>query len=73
MSPLIIADSCPVVLAHALMAGSMFVTITFMVATLLLFAAIGWQRWQRARRIERMRQREIERNTPRRLRKKTGV
>jgi len=44
-----------------------------MIAVLILLGMIGFQRWRKARRMARMRQREIEQNAPRRLRKKTGV
>lgn len=67
-------DSVPPFLAgHLVLARSMWVTVSFMVAVLILLTMIGIQRWRKARRMARMRQREIEQNTPRRLRKKMGV
>lgn len=55
---------------HVMVAGALLYPLIFIVAIMLLFAAIGYRHWQRARRIALMRQREIERNTPRRLRRK---
>ena len=47
--------------------------MSFMTAVLALFFMIGYQRWRKARRMARMRQREILENTPRRVRRKMGV
>lgn len=72
-SPILLESLCPPVTGHLVLAQSFWVSVAFMVAILILFGMIGWQRWRKARRMARMRQREIEQNTPRRVRKKMGV
>ena len=64
---------CPPVSGHLILAKSFWVTASFMIAVLILLVMIGCQRWRKARRMARMRQREIEQNTPRRLRRKMGL
>ena len=71
-SPVLFESSGPLVPSHLILAQSLWVSVGFMVAVLILFGMIGWQRWRKARQMARMRQREIEQNTPRRLRKKMG-
>lgn len=72
-SPMLCDSFCPPVTGHLVLAQSFWVSVAFMVAILILLSMIGYRRWRKARRMARMRQREIEQNTPRRLRKKMGV